>query len=417
MSADKNILLIAYYFPPLGMGGVGRSYALFRHLPNHGYRVTILTVKNIVYPEYDHTRLEGSDEENIIRTGSYDPSRLMYLAGLRKKAVSGGAQFSAPRCYFPDSKRGWVGPAYRAAMRILSTRDYAAVISTSPPPSAHLVGLKIKAKTGLPWIADFRDLWFSLPIEKLYRTSIQENYAENLKRKIVDKADEIVGVNNSIVKYLGRGRKITNGAEIKTAQLWRKIKSGSKEKLVIGVLGTINELCPIEPLFRAVALVAGNNKVTADKISIVHVGGYDRTMMTSLIKKYDLQNIVSLKGYLPKEEAIAALSWSDLLYFSVAAVDWYHILPGRIFDYLMSAKPIIGVVPSGSDAESLLREYNNGVVVTEPDSEMIASYILGRLDTSNEKDDVMPDQDRDYEKYSTGYVAKRYAEILDGVIR
>ncbi len=83
----------------------------------------------------------------------------------------------------------------------------------------------------------------------------------------------------------------------------------------------------------------------------------------------------------------------------------------------MSAKPIIGVVPSGSDAESLLREYNNGVVVTEPDSEMIASYILGRLDTSNEKDDVMPDQDRDYEKYSTGYVAKRYAEILDGVIR
>jgi len=412
---EKNILLIAYYFPPLGLGGVGRPYALFRHLPEHGYRVTVLTVKDIVYPQYDHTRLEVGDEEYIVRSGSYDPSRLMSLAGMRKKDLTAGVKTKASLFYYPDSKRGWVGPAYRAARRLLNRRRFDAVITTSPPPSAHQIGLKIKRACGLPWVADFRDFWFSLPIEMIYRTEMQKRYSLRLKDKIIGAADEVVGVNSSIVKYLGRGEVITNGADLDTANFWRVPATSEKEVFTIGVLGTVNRLCPIEPLFKAIAAIIKDNSSLKNKMNIVHVGSYDTAIMSSLIEKYRLSGKVSIRGYLPKKEAIEALAVSDVLYFSVAAFNRYHILPGRIFDYLMSGKPIIGYVPDGSDAEKLLKEYDNGIIVTDDDTDSIASYISGKAGNGHHDNKAV--DDTDYEKHSTQYMAGRYAELLNRIVK
>ena len=63
MTPEKDILLLSYYFPPLGMGGVGRPYALYRHLPECGYNVIVLTVKDVLYPAYDYSMLDDEDEE------------------------------------------------------------------------------------------------------------------------------------------------------------------------------------------------------------------------------------------------------------------------------------------------------------------------------------------------------------------
>jgi len=417
VASEKNILLIAYYFPPLGMGGVGRPFALFRHLPQFGYNVTVLTVKDIAYHEYDHSRLSPDDESKIIRAGSYDPSRIMRLFGIKKSIMRSGGGASAPLCYFPDSKRGWVGPAFRKARKLLTGGNYDAVITTSPPPSVHLVGMKIKALFGIPWIADFRDFWFSQPIEMVYRTSLQKKYALRLKGKIVETADAVVGVNRSIADCLGRGEVITNGSDIETAHLWQRRDPQRNDRFIIGVLGTINHLCPIEPLFKAVAALIENDREIAEKIKIVHVGGFDQASMSLLLDKYGLRTIVSLLGYLPKNAAIAALSSSDILYFSVAEFGPYHILPGRIFDYLMSDRPIIGAVPSGSDAEALLKEYDNGIIVTDQNTDTIEPYIRRKIKEQRTEIEPAIFVESKYEKYSTVYMAKRYAELLDQILK
>lgn len=417
MASEKNILLIAYYFPPLGMGGVGRPFALFRHLPRFGYNVTVLTVKDIVYHEYDYSRLNPDDESKIVRAGSYDPSRIMHLLGIIKSVMRSGGFSSAPLCYIPDSKRGWVGPAFRKARRLLTGANYDAVITTSPPPSVHLVGMKIKTLFGIPWIVDFRDFWFSQPIEMVYRTSLQKKYALKLKWKIVERADAVVGVNRSIADYLGRGEVITNGSDMETAHIWQKRAPQKNDRLTIGVLGTINHLCPIEPLFKAVAALIENDREMAEKIKIVHVGGFDQESMSSLLQKYDLRKVVSLSGYLPKNDAIATLSSSNILYFSVAEFGPYHILPGRIFDYLMSDRPIIGAVPSDSDAEALLKEYDNGIIVTDQNTNTIASYIRRKIKEQRTEIEPAIFVESKYEKYSTVSMAKRYAELLDQIIK
>ncbi|MEW5925492.1 MAG: hypothetical protein AB1746_16035, partial [Candidatus Zixiibacteriota bacterium] len=277
--------------------------------------------------------------------------------------------------------------------------------------------LKLKKAFNLPWIADFRDFWFSRPIEMIYGTSLQKKYALRLKSRIVECADAVVGVNESITHYLERGEVITNGSDQETRHLWQGRRPERQDRLTIGILGTVNHLCPIEPLFKAVATLFDAEKQVRDKIKIIHVGEYDRQLMAVLINKYKLENVVNLAGYLPKAKAIEALLPSDVLYFSVAEFGPYHILPGRIFDYLMSSRPIIGVVPAGSDAEKFLREYDNGITITDSNADRIAAYIKQMTESPGSGSNQTAFDKSKCEKYSTEYMAKKYAELLNRVVK
>nr|MBN2277524.1 glycosyltransferase family 4 protein [candidate division Zixibacteria bacterium] len=409
----KNILLIAYHFPPLGLGGVGRPLGLFRYLPEFGYDVTVLTVRDILYPEYDHTLLDDSKTEKIIRTGSLDPSRLLYRLGFQRMPKGWGGSSRASLCYYPDAKRGWLPFAYRKAMEIIKAGEFKAVITTSPPPSAHLIGLKLKKNLGIKWIADFRDLWFSLPIEILYRTSFQRKYAQFLKRRFVENANEIVGVNRCIVDYLERGEVITNGADPDYVKCWHATATKKETRLVIGVLGTLSDLCPIEPLFKAVAGLIDRDGSYRDRVTIIHVGRYDAMEITDLIDRHGLRGIVCLKGYLPKGEAIRSLATADILYFTVRGFDSYTILPGRIFDYLSSGKPIIGTVPPESDAALLISSYSQGKAVSPDDIDGVADFIelySGKKETGS----LIPDdRETGCDTYSVMETARKYAALLD----
>ncbi len=415
MPNKKKILLISYYFPPLALGGVKRPYALFRYLPECGYNVIVLTVKNIFYPGYDFSRQLSDFENPIIRTGSFDPARLMYLSGFRRQKRSIMKLPAQTSLFFPDSKRGWNWFAFRKAKEIIEDNNISAIITTSPPPSSHIIGMKLKDAFNIPWIADFRDFWFSLPIEKVYSSPNQILRAKALMKSIFDKADELVCVNNSIRNYLSRGEVIMNGAEIEETKSWQSDRKRDNAKFIVGILGTINYLCPIEPLFKAFNLSIRENSSLKDNISILHVGHIDRESI-NLIGKYDLHDNVSLHGYLPAEKAIEVLSGSDMLYLSVNEFDNYHILPGRIFDYLMSGLPVLGVVPEDSDAADLLNEYKYGKVIRHGAIERISQYIMNVYENRNNIRQRAETGGQINYKYSTEAMAEKYARLLDRIL-
>src|SRR5512140_2538291 len=171
MSKGK-VLLICYYFPPLGLAGVTRPLNLFKYLPQHGYDCDVLTVKPVAYRKYEPELLQGLDASRIHRAGSRDPQRLMYLLGIREvnpKTIERGG--SLGESLFPDSKVGWVAPAVRLGKRLYRQNSYRAIISTSPPISSHLVGMKLAEQLGVPWVADFRDFWTLRPIEQSYQSA------------------------------------------------------------------------------------------------------------------------------------------------------------------------------------------------------------------------------------------------------
>jgi hypothetical protein len=415
MTSKKRILLVAYHFPPLGLSGVGRPYALYRHLPDLGYDVTVLTVKNILYPQYDHSLLDKPGLGPVVRTGSLDPARILHLLGVRKirKSIT---SLKTSLLNFPDSKRGWNLFARHEAARIVAHGKIDAVITTSPPPSSHLIGLKIKKSTGIPWIADFRDYWFSLPIELVYRRQIQKTYSLTLKRKIVERADELVSVNNDIKSYLNRGVVIMNGADASLAQFWRAAPRRDEKILRVGILGTLSHLTPVEPLFQAVSGLMKGGLLSSDFISLIHVGHYDIDMMQRQLHEYSMNETVQLKGYLPKALAFETLSSVDMLYFSVAMIGRYNILPGRIFDYFMSGKPILAVVPPTSDAARLLIEYDHGLTAAPGEIERVAQYLRETSEAKRKGLYNPKEKPTDPEKYSSLAVAKKYAELLNRIL-
>ncbi len=414
---NRKILLVSYYFPPLGMGGVGRPMGLFKYLPRFGCDVMVLTVKKVLYPEYDYSLLENLDTAKILRTGSHDPARLLYLLGIRRLRVTQEKGSRAGRRYFPDAKIGWKRYAIRKGCQLIENNKFDAVITTSPPISAHLIGLELKRKYGLPWVADFRDLWFSRPIEEVYANEKMIQMAQKLKEHITKQAYEVVAVNNDIKKYLGRGEVITNGADPEHIDIWRTANTQPDQKFTIGILGTINYLCPVEPLFEAMRLLNNNEIKIKREICVVHAGHYDANMMKGLLAKYRLHDRVQFKGYLPRKESIAALAGADMLYLGVGKFGGHNILPGRIFDYLISGKPILGVVPEHSDAAALINEYGRGKVVSDGDAKAIASYIKEFALVSTGSPELVA---RDYHslyKYTTLAMAEKYGALLERILK
>lgn len=414
---NKTVLLIAYYFPPLGMGGVGRPYALFRYLPDNGYNVIVITVKDIFYPQHDYSLLKKDDNQNIYRTGSLDPARLLYLLGKRKQGSTGYPNLSKRLpIYFPDLKRGWIPFASRKLKRIIRDHDISAVITTSPPPSVHLLGLKLKKKYDMPWIADFRDFWFPLPIEKVYPKGFMKNYSLGLKSEVTNKADEVIAVNNDISRYLGRGEVIMNAADQSVIEAWQRTSGKKNGILTIGAFGTFNYLFPIEPLLEAVQDIMEKNLISRDKIQIIQVGHTDNAFK-QLAQKYMMNDIVVFKGYLDKIKAVEAMLPADILYLGVNKFDDYNILPGRAFDCLVSGKPIIGVVPANSDIADLLDNYPNGTAVTDYDSDKIVRELVALY--SKKMDGVLPaGLNHDLiENFSMPTLAKRYAAVLNRLLK
>ncbi len=410
--APINVLLIAYYFPPLGLGGVWRALALYKYLGQYGVKPYVLTVKNIVYPEYDYGLLDGVDRSRIYRAGSLDPSRLLYQAGVRnisKKSDVG--TFSSGILRRPDYKRGWNYFAYKKACSLIDKNNIKCVITTSPPPSSHMIGLKLKFKYNLFWIADFQDFWYSLPIEKVYRHQSQIGFAQKLKSSIVKNADEIVAVNKSVLSYLGRGELIYNAADDSVLDYWKNRDKGDEGKLKIGVLGTISRLTPIEPLFEILTEAIKIRPDLKDRICIIHAGKCNPDEVLTLARKYGLDDKTKLLGYLTHQSAIESLVDSNLLYIAVQDQGEFHILPGRIFDMLVSGKPILAVTHPDSDLAEILKTRENNIVTDFINFEWAAGRLFELIDGPVDLTDVNQD-----DQYAATVMAQKYSTIIEKIV-
>src|SRR5574341_72662 len=150
--AKKKVLIIAYYFPPLGGAGVQRALKFAKYLPEFGWEPVVLTVKKISYPAWDETFLqEIPPGAKIWRSGSLDPQRLVYLfsrlSNLKPaKQKSGPTGQTSERLRFlkwffiPDSKIGWSPFALGKGLRLVRKEKIDLIFSTSPPTTSHMVG-------------------------------------------------------------------------------------------------------------------------------------------------------------------------------------------------------------------------------------------------------------------------------------
>jgi hypothetical protein len=409
-----RVLLICYYFPPLGGAGVGRPLSLFRLLPSHGIQCDVLTVKPVAYRVFEPELLEGLDATCIHRAGSRDPQRLLRLAGIRlvRESHIRRAGWISNR-FFPDPRIGWVAPAVRMARQLVQDNNYTAMISTSPPISCHLVAQAIQTETGLPWIADFRDFWISHKIEDVFASRSRRERAWELIGTIKDRAAVVTTCNPAISEYLGGGEVIYNGYDDTLAQHWRV--PSDRTVMNIGLLGTFDELVPIEPLLRVLAMLRQSSPELFKNIRLLQVGRVDEGWFRALLRKYALFELCTMHGFQDRRRSIEMLSEASLFYLGLASAKERGIVPSRLFDLFASGRPILTALPSGSVVAELIAEIDNGCPFDSDDSADVrkAADFIGRLARQHLSGEMSLIVRPEYaSRFSASAMAARFAEVI-----
>jgi len=370
----KKLLLITYYFPPCGGVSVQRWLLLSKYLLAHDWMPTIVTTNNGDYPYTDYSLINKiTPMIKVIRT--YTPTFKGLFNFFLGKAVqlpygslrtSKEDKISKRFLYFlrtqlvsPDSRIIWNQFAFHAADQLLRSGVYDIVITTGPPHSTHLVGLKLKKKYKINWVADFRDLWskiYYLGEEK--RNIFVKKIDQYYERKVVKGADQVITVSQGFAQSLGLGQDtvitnafdpedFTNTHYQRTNQFRVKFigaLTDSRKKEVLEILHWIDELA-----------------IEEDYVNIEFslIGAYDQVPedLTKRIKKVNFMNIPFMKH----ENTIQACVDSEILLLVInQAAHNQGILPFKLFEYLGARTKILGIGPAESDVKQVLTDCHAG---------------------------------------------------------
>ncbi|MDZ4723676.1 MAG: hypothetical protein SGI97_07210 [candidate division Zixibacteria bacterium] len=410
----NKVLLVCYYFPPLGLAGVGRPLNLFTKLPFYNWDVHILTVKAVAYRGYEPELLDGLDLAKIFRAGSRDPQRLLYLLGVRQVASKNIEKTrSLSERFFPDSKIGWVRPAIRLGRTLIENYRYSAIISTSPPVSCHLVAQTLSREFALPWIADFRDYWGVLPIEKNYSSKSKVEQANRMLERIKNESKAQVAVNRSIAKYLGNAEIISNGYNSEIASLWTEPSPSTA--FTIGILGHQFPTLIVEPLLKVLQILKNNHPDLFENVRLLQVGEINKSDMRNLLSEYHMEDRMTFCGRLSHTETVKQMSDASLNFIAMPLSHEGDFVPGKVFDLLASGRPLLAYAPKGSELEEIVSATNNGFTfsdVTHPQATDYVAHVIKRHTSNSLEITPLPE----YAKpFSSDKLAQRFANLLDRI--
>ena len=251
------------------------------------------------------------------------------------------------------------------------------VITTGPPHSLHLIGLELKEKLNVKWFADFRDPWTTIGYHKALRLS---DYAakkhKNLEHKVLNSADTIIVTSKTTkVEFEAITNKpisvITNGYDIENVE-----KQTLDTKFTLAHIGSF--LSDRNPRFLWECLVELLKEVPEFKshLEIKLIGAVSQEVLDA-ITEFDLKNYLNLLGYVSHNEAIAHQKKSQvLLLIEINSEDTKSIIPGKLFEYMVSNLPIIAIGPQGSDFADIIKETNTGVFFDYSEKAKLKSVIL-----------------------------------------
>ena len=374
----RRVLVVAYYFPPMGLSGVQRVSKFVKYLPAFGWQPSVLTVSPGGYFAFDPSLEEDFAHSSIeiVRTTSADPTRLfgrgrtvsMPSEGVRS-LFSTATQF----LFVPDNKIGWYLPAVRAGMRMLGARKYDVILSSAPPYTAHLVGATLGRRSGLPIVMDFRDDWVGNP-RHAYPTPLHRRLHQRLEARTVSRAAGILTINRHILDRLG-GRNpdlLSNDRAIVLPQGYdpsdfpQRHDPGTREHFVLLYTGVFYDAQTPDVLLKAVSRVVAERPALARRIRLEFVGLFPNASF-ALAERLGLSSMIEFRGYLTHAETVERIRSASALWMVVGRRPGAEgISTGKLFEYFGSRKPILALVPDG-EARKALTEYGAGYVVHPDD--------------------------------------------------
>ncbi len=436
----KRVLIISYYWPPTGGSGVQRWVKFAKYLPSEGWQPVIYTPENPEQLAVDESLAkEVPEAAEIVKTRIIEPyelyKKLLRRSGHSKEAVEvnpvnaqnksalqKAAMWVRGNLFRPDPRCLWIGPSVRFLKKYLAEHPVDLIVSTGPPQSMHMIGLRLSRETGLPWIADFRDPWTKIFYFKhLAMTPATERWHKKMEKKVLDEASAVVAVSPLVQQEFQAMTDtpvelITNGfdeCDFSTERCAEAYGGKSKEFIITHT-----------GLFAA----DGNPTVLWDVLAEKCLSDerFRKVLKIKLIGKTDDQILKALKdrglgdslidmGYQPHSVAIEEQRKASLLILPLRKEPEYKaVLPGKLFEYLASQRPILGIGQPDGAMAMIVNETRTGTAIDWEDREGMAQYIEqcwekhleGRLATEG----------ADLSRFTRHSLTRRMAGLFDNII-
>ena len=352
----RRVLMLAYFFPPLGGGGVQRTLKHVKYLPDEGFDAIVLTTRLGWSPMPDPTLGAEVPPETVVIRAPELPLRLVKWAlggALRRARLP-----SRLTAYvgWPDEMAGWVPGATWHALRAVRRYRPEVLYSTLSPASAHLVALMVSRATGIPWVADFRDAWTRNPQgERLARPFAR--LSARLERAVVSRATYLVVVDES-VELLDvdpgdpRLVVIRNGVDPEDVLPVTARRRGTRFR--ISYVGSLYGARDAAPVFAALRALVDRGVIDEGLLELRIVGS------AALDADANLDRLpVSRMGYVDHAAAIAEMAAADVLLFYAPTVN--RGPSGKIYEYLVSGRPVLCVAGSDNFAFHSSRSWARGI--------------------------------------------------------
>lgn len=420
----KKVLVIAYYFPPLGGSGVQRVLKFVKYLPHFGWQPTVLTIGPTAYYAKDESLLKEieSPDIRIIRTNSLDPNAAAHkkhdVVKMPKEGTRKIFGFLSDLLFIPDNKIGWKRKALKAASELLKKEKFDVIFATSPPVTNFLIGKELKKRFKVPLVVDYRDSWLSYPF-KYFPTPLHKYIHYRLERSVLRASDMVVTTSRRTKEEILLRHKflthkdisiIPHGFDPEDLQVPSEDVLPHIDKMRITFSGMF--YANITPVYflQALAKMFKEHVQLRGRIEACFVGLF-RTEFINYVNQLGLQNAVNILGYLEHRESVKYLLASDVLWVMMQDD---HTTPGKIFEYIGTGKKILGCVPKGYMRAVI--EEANGVCVDPANVTLIADMIV-QLYGQHEKKQLHGARPEVIEKYDrvklTGELAKIFTRYLE----
>jgi len=389
----KKVLIISYYWPPAGGPGVQRWLKFVKYLPDFAIQPIVFIPKNPNYPIIDHDlEKEVSSRAQIISFPINEPYKWAHFFSKKKTQTLSSGLISQPKkqnfiekmmlwirgnCFIPDARIGWVNPSVNYLEKYIADKNIDTIITTGPPHSVHLIGLNLKKKINLRWIADFRDPWTSIGYHKeLKLTEKSAQKHKSLEQEVLQFADDIIVTSFSTkVEFAEITSQpihvITNGYDVEYIE-----KQPMDEKFTLSHIGSLLSERNPRVLWKALKELIKENEDFRHDFQLKLIGKVSQEIY-DVIHEFRLQDYTQFVGYVSHKEALIQQRKSQvLLLIEIDSFQTRAIIPGKLFEYMAAERPILAIGPEDADYAKIIKETNTGVCCLYENKDKIKETLL-----------------------------------------
>jgi len=373
-----KVLVIAYHFPPLGLSGIQRTFKFVKYMPACDWEPTVITTGELSHyaidkqlgKELEHTGIK------VIRTKSSPPNEndiYKHRKNIPPEFIRKIKEKLGQVFFIPDTKVSWAKKAYNIAEDLIAKERFDVVFVSGPPFSAIHIFSRLKIKYNIPLVLDYGDLW-SESYFRFHLTLVHKSLQKKLEYNALKAADKIIAANRKIKESLLNKFQfltfndvviITNGFDPVDFESAQKLeKHNSRMRITYsGIFLLYNTPKYFLKAFKEISVESPD---IAKNIEL-HFMGFFRKENEKLVRKLNLQEFIFNHGFVGHKDATAKLMASDVHLLMVDnKKNIESVLPGKIYEYIGTKKPIIGCVPEGA-AKMVLQEYPSSYIC-KPDN-------------------------------------------------